>query len=132
MPMTREGLTSRCKISASAVGAQPMTQTAPGPAGGDHGHVGDDRGPAPDGGHPGGQRGLVGHDVGGVVEVGAGVDDPLGDRAGQRGQVAQVDPGAQDAVGLGLDRVRLARARRAGRGLEFRHGSSRMTARLRQ
>ena len=32
MPMIRVGLTSRCKISSSAVGAQPMTQIAPGPA----------------------------------------------------------------------------------------------------
>ena len=31
-PMIRAGDTSRCRISPSAVGAQPMTQTAPGPA----------------------------------------------------------------------------------------------------
>jgi hypothetical protein len=34
---------------------------------------------------------LVGDEVGGVVQVGAGVDDAFGDRAAERRQVAEVD-----------------------------------------
>ena len=132
-------------ISARAVGAQPTSQTAPGPAspcasrtaaalsvmfavrasraaqrvadladhrvpgdaGGDHGHVRDDRRVAAQRRHPGRQRRLVADQVGDVVEVGGGVDDPLGHRPGQRGQRAQVDPGPQDPVRLGLDGMNL-------------------------
>ena len=142
-PTTNAGSTFLVRISASAVGAQPTTQTAPGPTspnasrtaaaapgdargpgqpraqrlpdlahhrpagdpGRDHLGVGHHGGAAGQRRHPGGQRFLVADQVGRVVEVGAGVDDPLGHVPAEPGQPGQVDPGPQDPVRLSLDRV---------------------------
>ncbi|KEG42992.1 hypothetical protein DJ64_28835 [Streptomyces griseorubens] len=51
------------------------------------------------------QFGLVRHEVGGVLQVGGGVHDPLHDRPGQRREAGGVEAGAQPPERLLLDGV---------------------------